>query len=483
MCSLRAFLLLSAQFRKDMVIIMKNIKINDMTLCRNTALSFKERIEIARLLERLNVDTIELPAIDNVKSDTLLVRTIASFVKSSRLSVACGYSVEGVEKAAAALNSTKNPEIRIELPMSPVGMEYTCHKKAPAMLELIGVLVSAAKEKCANVQFCAVDATRAEKQFLTDAINMAVSSGANAITVCDTTGEMLPDEFAQFVSGIKSEVSALEGVEFAVSIEDKNGMATAASILAVKAGADVVKAAVNAGVTSLEVFAGLIKNCGNTCGFSCNIKHTETGRIVSQIARITASNAETSAPAVRSEAENAIHLDSNDDREAVAAAINTLGYDLSEDDIAKVYEEFSRIAAKKRVGAKELDAIIASTALQVPPTYKLLSYVINNGNIISSSAQICLSKNDEELEGICIGDGPVDAAFRAIEQIVGIHYELDDFQIQTVTEGRDSMGSALVRLREGGRLYSGTGISTDILGASIKAYINALNKIVYEEAN
>lgn len=461
---------------------MKNIKITDMTLCRNTALSFKERIEIARLLERLNVDTIEIPAIDNVKSDTLLVRTVSSFVKSSRLSVACGYTAEGVELAALALSHTKNPEIRIELPTSPVGMEYTCHKKAPAMLELIKELVSLAKAKCENVQFCAVDATRAESKFLTDAIEIALTAGANSITVCDTTGEMLPDEFANFVAEIKKNVD-FKNAEFSVSIEDKNGMATAASILAVKAGADAVKAAVSGGVASLETFAGLVKNCGNTCGFSCGIKHTETGRIISQISRITSSNAEVAAPSVRSEAENAIQLDANDDRDAVAAAIVTLGYDLSEDDIAKVYEEFSRIAVKKRVGAKELDAIIASTALQVPPTFKLINYVINNGNIISSSAQIRLAKGEEEMEGVCIGDGPVDAAFRAIEQIIGRHYELDDFQIQTVTEGRDSMGSALVRLREGGKLYSGTGISTDILGASIKAYINALNKIVYEEAN
>lgn len=459
---------------------MKNIKITDITLCRNKALSFKERIEIARLLDRLNVDTIELPQIDNIKSDTLLIRTISSFVKESKLSVCCGYNVEGVELVAAALNNTKNPEIRVELPMSPVGMEYTCHKKAPAMIELIKALVTSAKEKCENVQFCAVDATRAEEQFLTEAINTAIEAGANSVTVCDTTGEMLPDEFAKFVENIKTSVKE---TEFAVSIEDKNGMATAASILAVKSGADGVKTAVSGGVASLETFAGLIKNCGNTCGFSCNIKHTETGRIVKQIARITDSNTETAAPAVRSEAENAIHLDGNDSIEAVAVAVQSLGYDLSEEDIAKVYEEFGRIASKKRVGAKELDAIVASTALQVPPTYKLISYVINNGNIISSSAQLRLSKGDEELEGICIGDGPVDAAFRAIEQIIGRHYELDDFQIQTVTEGRDSMGSALVRLREGGKLYSGTGISTDILGASIRAYINALNKIVYEEAN
>lgn len=462
---------------------MKNIKISDMTLCRNTALSFKERIETARLLERLKVDSIELPAIDNVKSDTLLIRTIASFVKESTLSVCAGFTVEGVELAAAALSTAANPEIRIELPMSPVGMEYTCHKKAPAMLTLITDMVTAAKAKCNNVQFCAVDATRAEDGFLADAINTAISAGATSVTVCDTSGEMLPDTFAEFVATLKANIPATENIKFGVMCEDKNGMATAATILAVKSGADTVKTAVSGGITNLETFAGLVKNCGNTCGFACNIKHTETGRIVKQIARILDHSSSATVSSTSNDSENAIQLDASDDRDAVAAAVETLGYDLSDEDMSKVYEEFCRIAAKKRVGAKELEAIVASTALQVPPTYKLVSYVINNGNIISSSAQIRLAKGDTELEGICIGDGPVDAAFRAIEQIIGRHYELDDFQIQTVTEGRDSMGSAIVRLREGGSIYSGTGISTDILGASIRAYIGALNKIVYEEAN
>lgn len=461
---------------------MKNIKITDMTLCCNTALSFKERIEIARLLERLNVDSIELPAIDNIKSDTLLVRTIASFVKESRLSVCAGYSAEGVELAAAALNNAKKAQIRIELPMSPVGMEYTCHKKAPAMIELIKTLVAKAKELCGDVQFCAVDATRAEHNFLIEAINTALEAGATAITVCDTAAEMMPDEFANFAGNLKIEIPAINDAEFAVSVEDKNGMATASSILAVRNGANAVKTAVSGSIASLETVALLIKNCGNTCGFECSIRHTETGRIVSQISRIIAPTV-ANTPSVKTETDHIVELDANDDREAVEAVIESLGYDLSEEDIAKVYEEFTRIASKKRVSAKELDAIVASTALQVPPTYKLISYVINNGNIISSSAQIRLAKGDEESEGICIGDGPVDAAFRAVEQIIGRHYELDDFQIQTVTEGKDSMGSAIVKLREGGKLYSGTGISTDILGASIRAYINALNKIAYEEEN
>jgi len=293
---------------------------------------------------------------------------------------------------------------------------------------------------------------------------------------------MLPDEFACFVNEIAEKIDDIDDVNLSVLVENKNGMAAAAGVLAVKGAANAVKTAVCDEIASLETIATLIKNCGNSCGFKCDIKHTETGRIIKQITRITApgtSNMQVS----KVESEAVIQLDSNDDREVVAASVDSLGYDLTEEDIAKVYEEFKVIASKKRVGAKELDAIIASVALQVPPTYKLVSYVINNGNIISSSAQIRISKLDEEFEGICIGDGPVDAAFKAIEQIIGRHYELDDFQIQTVTEGKDSMGSALVKLRENGKLYSGTGISTDILGASIRAYINALNKIVYEEEN
>ena len=120
--------------------------------------------------------------------------------------------------------------------------------------------------------------------------------------------------------------------------------------------------------------------------------------------------------------------------------------------------------------------------MQVPSTYKIKSYVINSGNVITATANILLDKDGAEVRGVGIGDGPIDAAFAAIEIIVGHHYELDDFQIQTVTEGRDAMGSALVKLRANGRVYSGNGISTDIIGASIRAYLSALNKIVYEDA-
>ena len=178
-----------------------------------------------------------------------------------------------------------------------------------------------------------------------------------------------------------------------------------------------------------------------------------------------------------------MNLTAQADIAAVIKAVKKLGYELSDDDNAKVFKEFKRVSAKKPVGAKELEAIIATAALQVPPTYQLVDYVINSGNIITPTAQVTLDKKGTPMKGLSSGDGPIEAALLAIEMIVGHHYDLEDFQIQSVTEGSEAVGSAFVKIRVGNKVYSGNGISTDIIGASIRAYVNALNKIVHEEQN
>ncbi len=458
---------------------MKNIGIADTTLCReNNSFSFKEKIEIARQLEKLGVDVIELPEIENSKTDVLLARTVSSFVKNSVLSVAAGKTDESISLAAEALSNASNATIRIELPVSPVGMEYTCHKKAPKMLEWISHAVSEAKKYVSSVEFCALDATRAEADFLYSAIENALNAGAGIITLCDSAGSMLPDDFAAFVGKISEKTNA----KLYVGCTNKNGLAEAESVLAVRNGASGVKTAVGGETASLETFATIIKNCGESYSLKTNVSYTELNRIVKQINRITDSSKNDKAVVNVEESIKAIRLDKNDSQQAVISEVKKLGYDLSEEDCAKVYEEFLRVASKKNVGAKELDAIVASAALQVPATYKLKSYVINNGNIITASANITLEKDGKTLEGIEIGDGPIDASFIAIDKIIGCRYELDDFQIQAVTEGTEAMGSAVVKLRANGKVYSGNGISTDIIGASIRAYLNAINKIVYEEA-
>ncbi len=459
---------------------MQQIRIADTTLCReDSSFSFKEKLEIARQLDRLDVNVIELPEIRQPRTDILLIKTISSFVKNSVLSVAAGISADSVENALSALSTAAHPRVRIELPISPVGMEYTCHKKTPAMLEWIKKAVSTVKEAGVEVEFAAVDATRAEKDFLSAAIAAAVEAGASVITLCDSAAEMLPDDFAAFAEEMVQSTTVPVGV----SCDNKNGFATAAAILAVRRGVAYVKTTVGGAGVPLADLAALLRNCGNSYGLTSTIRYTELGRILKQIGWITdkASNEKAAVTTVGGE-EDTLHLDQNDDQATVMLAVSKLGYDLSEEDAAHVYEEFLRVAAKKRVGTKDLEAIVASTALQVPATYKLQNYVINNGNVLPSTAQLVIAKGDKTMQGVCLGDGPIDAAFLAIDQIIGRHYELDDFQIQAVTEGKEAMGSALVKLRSGGKLYSGTGISTDIIGASIRAYINALNKIVYEEA-
>ena len=258
-------------------------------------------------------------------------------------------------------------------------------------------------------------------------------------------------------------------------------MAAASAILAVRAGADTVKTSVGGRDVPLCAFCRIIQNCGNHYGFAARLQLTEAHRILRQIARIQEGKDTVSRTEIR--VDNGFSLDANDDKPAVAAAAAKLGYDLSEEDVEAVYHEVIRIAAKKRVGARELEAIISGTAMQVPATYTLVSYMVNSssGNSLSPSAQIVLDRRGEQLQGICIGDGPIDAAFVALEQIIGTHFELDDFQIQSVTEGKEAMGSALVKLRSEGKLYAGNGISTDIIGASIKAYLSAVNKIVFEQ--
>ena len=237
-------------------------------------------------------------------------------------------------------------------------------------------------------------------------------------------------------------------------------------------------------VCSLPNVARILSQRADSFDAVIRLRVAQMSRIISQITWMCQTDRRKTSPfdnGVRQD-DSGIYLTVHDDAESVAKAVEQLGYDLSEEDKVKVYEAFHNIAVRKeQVGIRELDAIVAAAAMQVPSAYQLDTYVVNAGNTIASSAHIRLKRREQTLEGVCLGDGPIDAAFLAIEQITGHHYELDDFQIQAVTEGREAMGQTIVRLRSGGKLYSGRGISTDIVGASIRAYLSALNKIVYEE--
>ena len=167
-------------------------------------------------------------------------------------------------------------------------------------------------------------------------------------------------------------------------------------------------------------------------------------------------------------------------------SVNVLEGILEKHEVVLVVTQPDKLVGRKQTleyspVKKEFEALIASSAMQAPSTYHFETYTTTSSNVASSMSQVILKRGDETVCGVSGGDGPIDSAFRAIEQCIGHHYELDDFQVQSVTEGKEALGSALVKLRNGGKLYSGNGTSTDIVAASIRAYINALNKIVFEE--
>ena len=457
---------------------MRQIQIIDSLLCRKTELTFREKLEIARKLERLNVQVIELPEIADEKTDVLLIRTMASFIKTAVLSVAAGSTKESVTLAKKALAGIPNACIRIELPVSSINMEYISHRKPDKMAEWIASCVKDAKEAVPCVEFAAVDATRADEAFLLAAVHAARDAGADAVSIYDNANTLMPDDFAALAGRV---VSAAD-VPVSVYSEDKNGTAAAAAALSLKAGAAGVKCAIGAGIVDLETFAELLKNVGRDYGLSTDLRLTEIHTIGEQIRKMEALHTVEKNFVIPTEDEDVIRLSADDDKAAVSQAVIRLGYDLTEEDLNAVFEEVKRAAEKGAIGAKELDVIISTSALQVPATYALQQFIVNSGNVFASTAQVVLTRGEEELQSVAIGNGPIDAAFQAVSQIIGHAYELDDFQIHTVTEGQESIGSANVKLRANGKVYSGNGISRDIIGASIRAYVNALNKIIYEEA-
>ena len=466
---------------------MNNIRISDVTMKQtgDISLSFKEKIELSKLLDKMGVSVIELEPIRQTKIDSLRIKSVAAAVKDSILAVPVSLDAESVAMTWNALKEAKKPRLQVCAPVSPVQMEYLFHKKPEAMLIAIRETLEECCKVCADVEFVADDATRSDPAFLYEAVRTAIDAGAATVTVCDTAGAMLPNEFTAFIRALYENVPELKNVCLGVSCSDGLSMADSCAIAAVRYGAGEIKAATyRLDVASLPNVAKVLSAKGEFYNATCSVRTTNIKRITSQIAWMCQTGRSKTSPfdnGVRADSGD-IYLTGHDDMNAVMKVVAGLGYDLSEEDAAKVFDAFRAIADKKeKVGARELDAIVASAAMQVPPTYTLDSYVVTTGNVVSATAHLKLGKHGETVEGVSLGDGPIDAAFLAIEQITGHHYELDDFQIQSVTEGREAMGQTVVKLRSEGKIYSGRGISTDIVGSGILAYINALNKIVYEE--
>lgn len=462
---------------------MRTINISDITLKklsedRAISLLFREKSAIANCADQIGADTIELPGVKNLREDTIICKTIAQNVRNAVLAIPVGFDKESVSSVWECIKDAKKPRLQIELPVSTIQMEYTYHVKQNAMLEKIAELVKEARTYCDDVEFSALDATRADIDFLVSAVKEAEANGASVVTVCDDAGVSTPRQIGNLISAIKGAVN----IPVYLQASDRINMGVASAFEAIVSGVDGIKCAM-AGKDVL--MTGEISDAISACGsqIDAGIKldttniHTSIEDMISKINHTVYDDNK-----VVSEKKK-ILLDADSTVAQTAQAAAVLGYELSDSDIGNVHKALMSVCEKKgAVGSKEFEALIASSAMQAPSTYHFETYTTTSSNAANAMSQVTLKCNDEIICGVSNGDGPIDSAFRAIEQCIGHHYELDDFQVQSVTEGKEALGSALVRLRNNGKLYSGNGTSTDIIAASIRAYINALNKIVCEEA-
>ncbi|MBR4029819.1 MAG: hypothetical protein IKJ06_00260 [Clostridia bacterium] len=462
---------------------MRKINITDITLKklsedREISLLFREKSAIANCAELLGADAIELPAVKNLREDTIIYKTISQNVQNATLAIPVGFNKEDVASVWECIKDAKNPRLQIELPVSTIQMEYTYHVKQAVMLEKIAELTKEAKAYCKDVEFSAIDATRADVDFLVSAVKEAEANGAGIVTICDNAGVSTPEEVANLVAKVKDAVS----IPVYVQVSDRINMGVASAFAAISKGADGIKCAMaGKDVLLTGEFSDAISVCGSQIDAMLELDTTKIHASIDDM--LSNINHESYESENTVSEKKKILLDSDSSMAQVANAAEVLGYELSDSDIGNVYKTLMQVCEKKgAVGLKEFEALIASSAMQAPSTYHFETYTTTSSNVASSMSQVTLKCNDEIICGVSNGEGPIDSAFRAIEQCIGHHYELDDFQVQSVTEGKEALGSALVRLRNNGKLYSGNGTSTDIVAASIRAYINALNKIVFEEA-
>ena len=449
-------------------------------------LSFREKLELCKLIDRLHVSSIEMEPIKNVKTDSLLIKTVASACGNTRIAVPAGLTKDSIDQAWETVRNVHDSRLLVNIPVSSVQMEYVLHKKPNQVMTSATDALRACMEHTANTELVLEDATRCDRPFMLELIRRAIRLGIGTITFCDTAGILFPEETREFFDTLFREIPELNDIAVGYACSSQYNLSDANAISSLHSGISELKTVCcsDEGISLRNIVK--ILNHKQFSNFSPTRINTEQiDRITGQIRTIcNITEKDAGAPSVVFASGNTdmSPFSDADTKETVRKSAQEIGYDLTDEDLDNVWSRFSGVIAKKgTLTVREFEAIIAAETMQVPPAYSDIQYVINTGNSLGAMSHMKMKYHGNPLEGASVGDGAIDAAFRSIEQAIGRHFELDDFQIQSISEGREAMGETIVKIRADGKLYSGRGISTDIVGASIMAYINAVNKIIFEE--
>ena len=497
----------------------RKIKILDTTLrdgeqAPGYSMNLYEKLEMASQLERLGVDIIEAGFASASPEDFEAVRSVAEQVKTCTVTSLSRALKADIDKTFDAVRVSMRPRIHIVLATSDLHMRYKLGMSPEEVLERARESVRYAKRLCDDVEFSAEDATRSDRDFLEKVLETVIEEGANTVSIPDTVGYRMPQEMAELVTFVKEHVKGIEKACISVHCHDDLGFATANTLAGIRAGAGQAECTINgigerAGNASLEeVTMGLYVRPDYYHAYCpVNLKQIyRTSKLLTTITGVTVppnkshlgangfaqeagnqqhgilanrATYEIMSPEVIGVPQNRMVLGKHSGKHAFADRLSILGYELSEAQLEKAFASFKQIAdRKKTVTDRDLEALIGNQHTHFEPTYLLKSFVVNSGTVISATAAVKLIRDDEVYETVSTGDGPIDAAFKAIEMTARSGAVLDNYTINSVTEGEDALGEVIVKLKAGGTTVTGRGLSTDIIEASIKAYLNGVNKIV-----
>lgn len=508
---------------------MRRIKIFDTTLrdgeqSPGCSMNLNEKAVMAQQLDKLGVDVIEAGFAIASPMDFKSVQTIASALSENTSCVVASLAraAKGdIDLAWDAVKNAKNPRIHVFLATSDVHMKYKLRMTPEQVLNTVSEMVAYAKSFCDDIEFSAEDASRSEPEFLAKVYSNAIAAGATTINVPDTVGYSTPQEMANLITYLREHVAGIDKVDISVHCHNDLGMGVANSLACIKAGASQVECTINgigerAGNASLEEIVMALRTRKDFYDADTNINSKQIYRSSKLLSNIIGVPIWPTKPVVGSNAfaheagihqhgviantqtyeimnpedigvpHNTLVLGKHSGKHALRERLESMGYDLSDKELEEIFVKFKNLADKKKnITSSDLEALILhGNKHDANAELQFISHVVNAGRDVPNISCIKLERGGEILQDVAMGAGPLDASFKAINKMLGVDVKLHSFSLNAVTDGEDAIGEAIVKISDNNnnnKIFSGSGLSTDIIESSIRAYLNGINKMLESE--
>jgi 2-isopropylmalate synthase len=483
------------------------------------SMNIAEKLRVARQLEKLGVDIIEAGFPVASEGDFQAVREIARTIRKCQVAGLARAADMDIDIAWEAIKEAENPRIHTFISTSDIHLKYQLRKTREEVLEMAIRAVTRAKGYTPNVEFSAMDATRSDREYLAAVIEAAIDAGATTVNIPDTVGYAVPLEFGMLIKYLREKVKNSGRAVFSVHCHNDLGLAVANSLAAVLNGARQAECTINgigerAGNASMEEIVMILRTRKDSLNLDTGVVSEmiyPSSRLLTMITGVAVQPNKAIVGANAFAHESGIHQDGllkekityeimtpqsigmtkstlvmgkHSGRHAFRDRLKELGYDLSEKDLNQAFKHFKELADKKKeIYDEDIEAIVAEVVLRAPDKYKLLHVNVVSGDVAIPTATVQMEIDGEVVKDVGHGDGPVDAVFKTVAKITGTRSRLVKYSVNSITGGTDAQGEVTVRLEEDGNVVVGQGAHTDIIMASVLAYINALNRLEYIKKN